>query len=177
MFQLTAILITALVLAQGGGETRGLDELLSVCDVLAVPMKYDGKLIRVRGVWEGAGEGSWIEPGVKCGTPVTAFGYTWPSIISIETADSLQRIHKVEFHTDLRALRAVNDEVQRKQIDPKNNRTWVTFIGVFETRDYQASDIGSDGRGGHRVNGFGHLNGAPGQLLVKTVKDLKIEPK
>ena len=71
----------------------------------------------------------------------------------------------------------VLDEIRKMQVDPKKDRIWLTYIGVFETRDYQASDIGSDGHGGHRPFGFGHLNSAPGQLLVKTIKDLKIEPK
>ncbi len=170
------MLVAYSLFAQGAGQDRN-DKPLSVCEILASPMNYDGKLLAVRGVWEGSGEGSWIEAGTKCTNPFKTYGYVWPQIIWFETADSPQRIHKVDYHTDLGALRIVNEEIRKKGLDPNANRIWLTFIGVFETRNFQPSDIGSDGRGGVRPNGFGHLNSAPGQFLVRTVRDLKVEPK
>ncbi len=61
--------------------------------------------------------------------------------------------------------------------DAKKHRIWPTFIGVFETRNYKPSDIGGDGHGGYRAYGFGHLHGAPAQLLMRTVEDIEIELK
>jgi hypothetical protein len=54
--------------------------------------------------------------------------------------------------------------------DNEKDRIWMTYIGLFETRDYKPSEVGRD-----RAYGFGHMNSAPGQLVIKTVKDLQVE--
>jgi hypothetical protein len=69
----------------------------------------------------------------------------------------------------------VDREVRRMHIDPKVDRICMTFTGIFETRQYQAKDVGKDSDGRWRAFGFGHLNTAPGQILLKTVKDLNVE--
>lgn len=159
---------------QSKGTTVG---PIPLCDLLTNPLEYDGRLISIRGVWEGSSEGSWIEAGAPCKKPFTSYGYTWPQIVWVQTADSPQRIHAVDFHTDQRAFQRIDDQVRKMAVDTKLSRLLVTFVGVFETRDYKPSDIGSDGQGGRRAYGFGHLNAAPAQLLVKTVGNLVIEPR
>jgi hypothetical protein len=178
MLQVTISLMALLMLAQDRGqvpERVNSEETVPVCEVLAAPLKFNGKLVAIRGVWESSGEGSWIGAGTKCSKPFSSYGYVWPQIIEVTEADSPMRLHKVDFHTNLQALQKITEDIAKMKLDQVNHRIWLTFTGVFETRDYQPSDIGGDGRGGRRAFGFGHLNRAPGQILLKTVSSLNVE--
>jgi hypothetical protein len=65
------------------------------------------------------------------------------------------------------SIKAVNLEIKKHGFDPQRDRLWITYIGVFE-----AYDDDSD----HALrNGFGHLNAAPVQLIVKDVRDAVVE--
>jgi hypothetical protein len=147
---------------------------LSVCDILANPMKFNGQVVTIRGVSEGTDEGWWIGAGKTCSPQLTTSGYTWPSIIWVESVGGPQHAHGADFQTDQNAVSKVGHEVQRMRIDPKLDGIWLTFTGIFETREFTTKDVGkADGK--WRAFGFGHLNSAPGELLLKTVGSLYIE--
>jgi hypothetical protein len=177
MFQLTkAIVVICFLMARSFAQGKGATDqrALSVCDILADPIKYNGRLVAIRGVSEGTDEGWWIGAGKPCNAPLVTGGYTWPSIIWVGSVGGPQMSRRVEFRTDQRAVDRIDREVRRMRIDPKLDRVWLTFIGLFETREFTARDVGRAG-GAWRAFGFGHLNTAPGQLFLKTVRDLYVE--
>ena len=143
---------------------------LSVCDILADPLKYNYQLVKIRGVSVGTDEGWWIGPDKPCSRPLTTGGYTWPSIIWVESVDESRPSRGVQFRTDHNAVNKIDGAVARMHIDPKLDRIWLNFTGVFETRVFTSKDIGKG-----RAFGFGHMNSAPARLLLKTVTDLHVE--
>jgi hypothetical protein len=143
---------------------------ISVCTALADRIRLNGKIISVRGYEESTDEGSWLKG--DCKTHVTADGHDWPDLIwlSISHRDTLDTI---PFQTDVNALHRFGDITAKAARSGHKYRAWVTYEGMFETEgDLQ---IGGDKVGPSFGVGFGHLNGAPAQLVIKTVRDLKIQ--
>jgi hypothetical protein len=169
-FSLTLLLAAAPAPQGKPSPHQAAQGALAVCDILADPLKYNHQLVKIRGVSVGTDEGWWIEPDKPCSSPLTTAGYTWPSIIWVESVDESRPGRGVQFLTDHNALSKINEAVTRMHIDPKLDRIWLNFIGVFETRVFSSKDIGSG-----RAFGFGHLNSAQTQLPLKTVTDLHIE--
>jgi hypothetical protein len=128
-------------------------------------MKYNGQLVTIQGVSQGTDEGWWIGAGKTCSTLLITHGYTWPSIIWVESVSGPQQhTHHADFQTDLQAVNKADQEVRRAHIDPRSDLVWLTFTGIFETREFTEGNVGKS-----RAFGFGHLNSAPGQFLLKTV--------
>jgi hypothetical protein len=144
--------------------------VLSVCDILADRLKYNHQLVTIRGVSVGTDEGWWVGPDKTCSKPLTTDGYTWPSIIWVESVGEARANRGVEFRTAHNVVSKIDREVSQMHIDPKLDRIWLNFTGIFETREFGSKDIGYG-----RAFGFGHMNSAPGQLLLKTVADLHVE--
>lgn len=180
MFPIARSLVFALVLVsrmiaqdkdQGPAPEK---KTLSVCDVLSSPMKYNGQFITIRGVSEGTEEGWWISAGKTCATPRTTHGYTWPSMIWVQAVGGPIANPRATFQTNQSAISKVDREVRLMHADPKTDRIWLTFSGIFETREFTTKDVGkADGQ--WRTAGYGHLGSAPGQLLLNTVTGLEVE--
>lgn len=178
MFQLAKLVAVAVLLVVGmpaQDKSRGAPPgALSVCAILSDPAKFNGQLVTIRGISEGTDEGWWIDTDKACTAPLITNGYNWPSIIWVKSIDGPERTHRVNFETDQDTVSKVDREVRRLHIDPKLDRIWLNFTGIFETREFTAKDVGkADGKS--RADGFGHLNSAPGQLLLKTVSGLYVE--
>jgi hypothetical protein len=178
MFQVAKLVAVAgLLLAVIRAQDKSRDAprgALSVCDILSDPAKYNGRLVTIRAISEGTDEGWWIGAGKACTAPLITNGYSWPSIIWVQSIGGPQHTHRPDFETDQNAVSKVDREVRRLHIDPKLDRIWLSFTGIFETREFTAKDVGNaDGK--WRADGFGHLNSAPGQLLLKTVSGLSVE--
>jgi hypothetical protein len=143
---------------------------ISVCTVLADRLRLNGKIISVRGYEESTDDGSWLKG--DCKTHVTTDGHVWPDLIWLSVSH-LDTLHEIRFKTDMDALRRFGDMTAKAARSGHKYRVWVTYVGMFETE-------GELGIGGGKVGpdhgtGLGHLNGAPAQLVIKTVRDLKIE--
>lgn len=171
----TAFLLVAGMMAQDKSQDSAPEQrTLSVCDVLSSPMKYNSQFVTIRGVSVGTEEGWWISAGKTCGASPTTDGYKWPSMIWVQTVGGPAPNLKPHFHTNQSAITKVDREVRLMHFDPKTDRIWLTFSGVFETREFTAQDVGkADGQ--WRTAGYGHLGSAPGQLLLKTVGGLHVE--
>src|SRR5271170_2855926 len=126
---------------------------LSVCDVLADPLKYNAQAVTMRGVVTGTDEGTWLTTDVPCTKPLITHGFVWPQVLWVEVADVPSVVSRVGFRTDVAASMKIDRAVRRLNPDNKKDRIWLTYVGVFETRDYKPTDVGSD-----RAYGFGHLN-------------------
>ena len=152
---LTATMEFGAQLPQGAPSTP----VVAVCDVLADPLRYDGKLIRIRGAVVGTNEGAWLK-GFECPGVLKADGYIWDSLISLELPGYALQLHNVDFEHDFAADQQIAQKYQlllRRKLPDKC--VAFTYTGMVETRrEWQKM------MNGH-PRGFGHLNGAPGALI------------
>jgi hypothetical protein len=61
----------------------------------------------------------------------------------------------------------------QRRVDRRTEHIQATVIGVFETRTPIDDLVKHDGH--NPYNGFGHMNAAPAQILVRTMTDMRIE--
>jgi len=131
-------------------------QIHTVCELLADPLTFNGKLIAVRGAIRGGG---WMFDD-QCLTHITVRGHSFQNLIAVRNPTDLTRIHDVAFDRDDQSLALIT-----KAFGESNDghpRVVATLVGVFETRD-QLNLVAENG-----VSvGFGHLGAAPAQLLVK----------
>jgi hypothetical protein len=161
-------LLSAVLVAQSGQKMQVISPMtVTVCEILSKPMVYDGKLVHIRGEVVGGGEGAWFK-GEACPGVFTTEGHTWESLISIQAPGSPLQIHPVDFEYDLASFKKLTSKYENlSRRAPDQCIAW-TYTGVFETREVWPKMI--DGR----PRGFGHLNVAPGELIVKSADDVAL---
>src|SRR4051812_11623377 len=113
-------------------------ETLTVCQLLAHPLVYDGRLVRVRARVDGTDEGEWLV-GDECPEVfVTDEHQIWPSMIFLATPTSTilgrTRIHTTDFEFDTASRRRLVPKYHQLRAHlPENCISW-TYTGLFETR-------------------------------------------
>ena len=168
--------LSAVLVAQSGNKESSILPVLTVCEILARPLQYDGQLIHIRDVVRGTDEGAWFA-GEQCPGVFVTEGIVWPSLISLEVpGHTMPQLHSVDFNYDLASQdRLIPKYKQLKRYLSEDCIAW-TYTGVFETRkDWSGPEAKTIDQG--RLRGFGHLNGAPGQLLLKSADDVSALPK
>jgi hypothetical protein len=142
---------------------------VDVCALFAEPERWNGVLISVSAnLVNGHGEGGpWLS-GEHCSTHIIVKREKFPNLLELVDPKSRDALHKVDYKWDEDSWNQYYDLVNR--VNRKSEHVRLTVIGVFETRS-PLTDLVRDGRD----NGFGHLGGSPGQILVKTMTDLRIE--
>jgi hypothetical protein len=146
--------------------------VLTVCEVLSHASKYDGELVSIRGKTFSTGEaGGFV--GEQCPGVLTADGKSWPSVIAwTMPTDALSIIHPVDFKYDWASDKALDKKYHqlRKRHVPDSCIQY-TYTGMFE-RWAATSSRKTDARGTpYQILGFGHLNGAGAQLVLKSADD------
>ena len=165
------------VTAQDQAHESAQTKPLSVCEILAHPLKYDGLLVTIRDRVEGTDEGGWLV-GDRCPGVFVTDGYVWPSSISLEmpTIPSNLRLHSVDFTYNWQSSKRVDAKYHRLLRSGPRDCMVFTYTGLFETRrDWSAAKVIFP-NGTSRVIGFGHLNDAPAQLLMKSGDDVSLIP-
>jgi hypothetical protein len=143
--------------------------ILTVCDVLSKPLFYDGELVRIRGEVVGTDEGTWLK-GEECPGVMVTDGYVWSSVISIEFPGTHFQIHPVDFEYDFSLLQRLTPRYKKlRRRLPDRCIAW-TYTGMFETRKEWSKMMNGNPRG------FGHLGGAPGELIIKSEDDVAPVP-
>ena len=149
---------------------------VTVCEVLANPLKFDGRMILLRGEIIGTDEGAWMtESG--CPTPFITGEYVWPSSVYLQgNLSSKQILHAVKFRYDYTAHQRATTKVDylRRQY-PGRELRWI-YEGLFETRRDWEPFLIRYPNGTFRYLGFGHLNEAPAQLITKAIHDVSLRP-
>jgi hypothetical protein len=181
-----------------GGQAGGEPPLLTVCDVLASPARYQRSSIMVVGRIRSTDEGTWLGED-KCDSPLITDGYQWPSMLWLSccsvpaprsgksaVTDFMlwSKLAQVRKRTKLgtrqvfqgggivRDRRAVQTWTGMRDVAEQ----WAVVYGRFETqerlRPSKASGAATDWG-----NGFGHLSAAPGQLIyqqgaIRLISDL-----
>ncbi len=151
-------------------------EKVTVCQALADPLKYNGKMILLEGETNGTDEGGWLTAS-GCPTPFVTGGHIWPNSIFLQgdRADK-HNLHKVDFaYDDASEKRGVAKAKGVEQKYPGKKPRW-TYEGLFETRTDWESFHALYPNGTSRYIGFGHLSEAPAQLIVKAIHDVSVAP-
>jgi hypothetical protein len=151
--------------------------ILDVCEVLAHPLQYDGHLITIRGKISATDEGGWLT-GDQCPGVFVTDGYVWPSLIALEmpTIPSNLRLHSVDFKYDWQSSKRVDAKYHRLLQSGRKDCIVFTYTGLLETRrEWSAAKIIYP-NGTTKISGFGHLNDAPAQLLIRTNEDVSLLP-
>jgi hypothetical protein len=166
--------ITAALFAQGRKKETSNLPILSVCEILSNPLKYDGQLLRIRDVIRGTDEGAWFA-GEQCPGVFVTEGHVWPSLIFLGVPGNPLQLHSVDFNYDSASQDRLTPKYkQLKRRVSEDCIAW-TYAGVFETRkDWTAAEAKTIDPS--RPRGFGHANAAPGEFLVKSADDVSAIP-
>jgi hypothetical protein len=159
-------LIAGALVIMAGVSACASDETVSVCDALRRRNALHTKLVAVRGLLVATDEGGWLL-GRECGEAIMINGRAFRSAIWLEMSGASRRAAGV-WSTDLDAsIKAITLEMEKRRFNAQRDRLWVTYTGVFEAYDDESN---------HALrHGFGHLNAAPAQLIVKEIRDAVVE--
>ena len=141
---------------------------LTVCEVLEDLQKYRGKIIQVRGRWNGP------ELEGRACAPLKTGEYVWPSGVVIELP-SWAREEPATWTLDQEAY----NQAYRKYLQAIEHTTevLVTFTGRLDAREEGLQIIFRHPDGDVITNGYGSNNAYPAQLVIVTVKDVVPEPR
>jgi hypothetical protein len=149
--------------------------ILTVCEALRDPSQYDGQTVIVVGRSIATSEGSWLSE--NCGLKLTAEGRTYSATISTAYAVSEfappPQMPK-SFKWDKSALQHALDIVKATtHLETKEH--WGAVYGRLETAPTHEINL-RDGSVATIV-GYGHLNGAPAQLVSPELGFLRLKGK
>lgn len=149
---------------------------VTVCEVLAAPLKYNGEMVLLEGEINGTDEGGWLTAS-GCQTPFVTGGHIWPNSIFLQgNPTDKHNLHKVDFvYDDGSGARALTKAKSLGQKYPGKKLRW-TYEGLLETRTDWESFLARYPNGTSRYIGFGHLSEAPAQLIVKAIHDVSVAP-
>ena len=150
---------------------------LTVCEVLSHAAQYNGQLVTIKGKTFGTDEGWWLYSD-ECPGALTTDSYPWPSEIALElpTLRPPQRLHDVAFEYDWGARRRIEAKYERLRKHAPDSCLVSAITGLFETHTEWESAKLTYPNGTWKFAGFGHLGGAPGQLLIKSEDDVVAIP-
>jgi hypothetical protein len=149
--------------------------IVTVCDVLRAPLDYDGHLIKIRGRLSGTDEGTWLADAGCPGALVTD-GHVWPSEVWLAAPGWRFIFHPVDFQFDKKSARRFNRSYNKLRRRLPEQCIVSTLTGLFETRSNWSQFKRVYPNGTREFTGFGHLGGAPGQLVIKSEDDVAVDP-
>jgi hypothetical protein len=166
-----SLLIASLSVASHKSEVNSVP-VLTVCEALAHASEYDGKVVQIRDRVAGGMEGAAFV-GPDCPGIFVTEHKKWPSAI-VWTMPSQRDliVHPVAFSFDWSS-----DEILKKRWAVLRKRLpdrciAATYTGMFESMSHDKLKK-SDG---WMIDGFGHLNSAPAQLVLKSADDVSPLP-
>jgi hypothetical protein len=137
--------------------------VLTVCQALRDPGRYASQAVIIVGRSVGTDEGTWLDE--NCGLKLLIQGRNFTATISTAwVASEFAPPPRLPdgFKWDQGLLQRVLDEV-RKTTRLDRGSQWAAIYGRLETAPTRTFTLG-DGRVASTV-GYGHLNGAPAQLV------------
>jgi len=146
---------------------------LSVCEALSHPGKYDGRIVRIRDQVVGTSEGAAFI-GEACPGIFVTDGKVWPSGIAWTMPTSQPIVHKVDFIFDWESDRRVHKKWAKLKKHFPDRCIVVTYTGMFEGWTEATAKIKDSSGHEWHFSGFGHLNAAPAQLVLKSADDVAV---
>ncbi len=138
---------------------------LSVCDVLADdPTRLNGKVIRVRGLLGGSGEGTWLS--AECKSHLVTKGLTWGSDLSVSVDASDENV--------ARSWERMGQKLKLLRADWVHDRIRVTIFGRLRTRGSMEDEVVQMPYGLAHA-GFGHMGGSAAEIIVISIEDVTVE--
>ena len=163
-------------------------QTISICDLFKDLRSYAGKMISVRGMLSLSGEVFAL--GGECADKFTTkysstptvpglssidSEFTWPTALDLVTTVLVEKGEKVTgFQTDDTLASIITRiRIEQARSGSQNIRVAATVLGELRLKDHYEVGRGGDGRlhGG----GYGHLSAFPGQILIKSLKDVEIK--
>ena len=142
----------------------------TVCEALSNLSLYNGKMIALVGRISMSNEGQWL--GEECASHLTTGDYAWPNLVWLEHDPSSETAQQADFTIDEGALRAKFESVLRSTKLRNQHDHWALVYGRLETRERLETVLSKDGKTKHGY-GFGHLAGAPAQIVYRK-KDVRV---
>ena len=134
--------------------------VLTVCEALKDPSRYDGKSVIIVGRSVGTSEGSWLSE--DCGLTVLNGGREFSPLISTAWGtDQFAPPPELpeKFKWDRPLLQQKLAEVRKTTKLRYRTEMWAAEFGRLETKLPREGPFGGD------ITGFGHQSGAPAQLV------------
>jgi hypothetical protein len=149
---------------------------LTVCEALSHASEYDGKIVRIRGTVYGTDEGAWFF-GKDCPGIYVTEGKVWPSTIAWTGPTQLTFIiHPINFSFDPSSRQRIEKKWGRLQKHLPDSCIAVTYTGLFESWSKEKARKTDPEGHVYEIPGFGHLNSAPAQLVLKSADDVEPIP-
>lgn len=180
----TVVSLLAIAAVAGAQKTEA-PETINVCDLLRNPVKYNGKVVDIRGVYFPGGHGLYLQ-GDNCEGVLVTKGYKWSSLVYLplsaatysRNGDVLSEEKRLDDEKVRRALdetAAMMASEARKGNGAELSRFIVTYRGLLETLDNFDREVGRAPDGRWVANGFGPGASAPAQLFINSVKSVVAE--
>ncbi len=162
VFALTVILCSAACLRGQGIPT------LTVCQILSDPLRYNGQMVQIRDRMASTSEGIWFK-GYDCPGVMRTGDFVWDSLIVLTfPGNTLRSEYAVDFQFDEDSgLRLIRKQKERFRRIPFECLVF-TYTGLYETRRDWDRWIYRWPGGQRTLKGFGHLDAAPAQLIVRS---------
>jgi len=149
---------------------------LGVCEALTRASEYDGKMVRIRGQVSSTEEGTWYI-GDDCRGTFVSDGKVWPSSIAWTSPDNKEFIlHPITFSFDKSSLTRLDKKWVRLRKQLSDRCIAVTYTGMFEMWSRDKARKMYPGGKVLEIPGFGHLNGSPTQLVLKSADEVVAIP-
>ena len=149
---------------------------LTVCQALAHASEYDGKMVRIRDRVLATDEGTSFF-GQECPGIFTSSGKVWPSVVAwTMPTESGFIFHSVNFRFDWESGKRVDKEWERLRKQFPDRCIAVTYTGMFESWSPDKARKTYTNGTTVEIPGFGHLNGAPAQLILQSANDVSAIP-
>lgn len=132
----------------------------TVCDLLGNLPAYNGRVVKVRGIyWNGIRQ--------TCTKPLTTSGHTWPSAVNlVESSEPTNEARIIT--TDHESWDKLDTIALRTAQAHRKAEIWVTVMGRVRA---PTSFVRKDGR---VVGGYGHLGVFPAELVVAHVSEIEV---
>jgi hypothetical protein len=169
-------ILTVLITGAALGETQIANKdpipTIEVCEALSNPEKYDGKMVQIRDRVYGTSEGAAFV-GDSCPGIFVTQGKVWPSAVAWTMPTQLAFIiHPVNFSFDWASSKKLDKKWSKLLKRFPARCLAVTYTGMFES--WSKDKARKTDPEGHvwEFDGFGHLNAAPAQLVLKSADDV-----
>ena len=167
-----SFLLTATSMAAQTATSKASTDFVTVCEVLGSRGAYDGKFVALIGRWSPTEEGVWLKS--DCANQVKTGDYVWKNIIFLKYDPSSPSVFSNGPDLDVEVANRKIAEIDGSNASRKEERGWAVVYGRIETKENLRTVVGRDGK--PRPAGYGHLSGAPAQLVYRE-KDFVTLPR
>lgn len=164
----TQLIVIAAILMTGCARERGTppsERVVTVCDVLANPSSFRGRIVAVRGVFT---YGALRQD--DCPQEFITGDRRWPPILNLATTEYQKGEPPVAFKTDPESWDRLDLTALEAGKQGRSVEIWATIIGQIRA---QSEYVLPDGR---VRSGFGHLGAFPAEVVVKQITDITVKP-